>query len=175
MRNSPIGAVCAAILLASMLAPIKAIGSGKDDLVAGMEQFAGIRFTERLSGDYKNGDTLNAVVTDVGKFRKLGVGAPTVKQGDPVTVKLLDKNSSRIAVIDNNRRASKSFTVGDFGVLTPVQASAPGPAPTLLAPQQQLPSAGKLSPMERPLAPPVGAPPPPSPPTQAPLSPLQKR
>ena len=121
--------MCAAALLVSMAVPIEAIAGGKDDLVAGMEQYAGIRFTERLAGDYRNGDQLNAVVADVEKFRKLGISAPTVKQGDPVTVKLLDKDSSRIAVIDNSRRASKDFTVGDYGMLTP----APGPSPALQA------------------------------------------
>ena len=129
MKNSAVGTICAAVLLVSMLVPIKAVGGGKDDLVAGMEQYAGIRFTERLSGDYRNGDALNAVVTDVEKFRKLGISAPTVKLGDPVTVKLLDKDSSSVAIFDSSRRTGKNFTVGDYGILTP----APGPAPTLQA------------------------------------------
>jgi len=135
MTGSARQAICAAILVASLWAPIRAVGGGKDDLVGGMEQYAGIRFTERLSGDYKNGDTLNAVVTDVEKFRKLGVGAPGLKRGDPVTVRLLDKDSSTVAIIDNARRTAKNFTVGDFGTLTPAPVSAAAARPpTLSAP-----------------------------------------
>jgi len=133
MNSFATGVIRAAILVGAVLAPISVIAGGKEDLVGGMEQFAGIRFTQTLVGDYKSGDTLDAVVTDPGKFRKLGIGAPGVRLGDPVSVKLLDKDSSRIVITDNIRKAGKSFTVGDYGMLTPAPVVAPARGPTLLS------------------------------------------